>query len=133
MPMVGRRVRQTRSVKRSELRRLMKGRANFQMHFSRSAVAASLWDYGEDALADRALAMNDAELRSVQAIAANYEDPEYPLPVAGQRITHNHVTALAAITYFEEDIRPLTRTRRRPERARPPRFHPLPPDPRTGL
>ena len=120
-------------MKRSELRRLMMGLPNFHVHFSRSAVAAGLWDYGEDDLADRALAMSDADLRSVQAIAARYEDPAYPLPVEGQRITHNHVNALAAITYFEKDIRPLTRTRRRPERTRPARFTPLPPDPRTGL
>jgi hypothetical protein len=119
--------------KDSELRRLIEGRPNFRVYFSRSAVAASLWDYGEDALADRALTMSDADLRGVQAIAANYEDPAYPLPIAGQRITHNHVTALAAITYFEKDIRPLTRTRRRPERTRPTRFTPLPPDPGTGL
>ncbi len=103
------------------------------MHFSKSAVAASLWDYGEDDLADRALAMSDADLLSVQGIAANYENPAYQLPILGQRITHNHVTALAAITYFEQDIRPLTQTRRRVERTRPARFTPLPPDPGTGL
>jgi hypothetical protein len=120
-------------MKSSELRRLMKARPNFCVHFSRSTLAASLWDYGEDALADRALTMSDADLRSVQAVAANYEDPAYPLPFAGQRITHNHVMALAAITYFEKDIRPLTRTRRRPERARPARFTPLPHDPTTAL
>lgn len=132
--MCGRIVRHTLTVmKRSELRRLMKGRPNFRVHFSKSAVAASLWDYGEDELADCALTMSDADLRSVQAIAANYEDPAYPLPIGGQRITHNHVTAFAAITYFEKDIRPLTQTRRRPERARPAGFTPLPADPTTGL
>jgi hypothetical protein len=120
-------------MKDSELRRLMEGRPKFRMYVSRSAVAASLWDYGEDELADRALTMSDADLRCVQGIAANYEDPAYPLPIAGQRITHNHVTALAAITYFGKDIRPLTRTRRRPERTRPTRFTPLPPDADTGL
>ena len=111
----------------------MKGRPNFHVRFSKSSVAASLWDYGEDELADRALTMTDADLRSVQAIAAHYEDPAYPLPVVGQRITHNHVTALAAITYFEKDSRPLTRTRRRPQRDRPPRFTPQPPDPGSVL
>lgn len=120
-------------MKRSELRRLTKGRPSFRVHFSKSAVAASLWDYGEDELADRALMMSDADLLSVQAIAAHYEDPAYPLPIVGQRITHNHVTALAAITYFEEEIRPLARARRRPQRDRPARLTPLPPDPHTGL
>jgi hypothetical protein len=116
-----------------ELRRLMKGRPNFHVHFSKSAVATSLWDYGEDDLADPALAMTDADLHRIQAIDANYENPGYPLPMSGQRITHNHVMAFAAITYFEHEIRPLTRTRRRPQTNRPARFTPLPPDPMAGL
>jgi hypothetical protein len=102
------------------------------VHFSASAVAASLWDYAEDDLAERALAMNDADLRGVQAIAAHYEDVTYPVPMAGQRITHAHVMAFAAITYFEREIRPLTRTRRRPRKNRPERFTRLPPDPAAG-
>ncbi|WP_436532077.1 hypothetical protein [Actinoplanes sp. HUAS TT8] len=111
----------------------MRGRPDFEMYFSRSAVAASLWDYGEDDLADRALRMTDADLRHVQAIAANYENPAYALPMTGQRVTHHHVTAFAAITYFEGAVRPLSRTRRRPQNRRPGRFTPLPPDPATGL
>jgi hypothetical protein len=114
-------------------RRLMRGRPNFKVHFSRSAAAASLWDYGEDDLADRALQMADADLRHVQAIAANYENPAYPLPMTGQRLTHNHVIAFAAITYFEGKIRPLNRTRRRPQKQRPGRFTAQPPDPVSGL
>lgn len=77
--------------------------------------------------------MSDADLLRVQAIAAHYEEPAYPLPVEGQRITHNHVSALAAVTFFEQELRPLARTRRRPARGRPSRFTPLPPDPGTGL
>jgi hypothetical protein len=69
----------------------MRGRPTFKVHFSRIAVAASLWDYGEDDLADTALQMTDADLR-------------------------DHVTAFAAITYFEGKIRPLNRTRRRPQK-----------------
>jgi hypothetical protein len=46
-------------------------------------LAACLWDHGEDELADIALAMSDADLRHVQAIAAHFEDPDYPLPVTG--------------------------------------------------
>lgn len=118
---------------RKELKRLMQGRPDFKVHFSRTAAAASLWDYGEDNLAERALAMSDDDLRRVQGIAAHYEDPAFPLPIDGQRITHNHVTALATLTYLERDIRPLARTRRRPQRNRPARLTPLPPDPGTGL
>ena len=90
-------------------------------------MAASLWDYGEDDLAGRSAAMSDAELASIQRIAASYEDPDYPLPIEGQRITHNHVTALAAITFFEGALRPLARNRRRPQKYRPAAFHPEPP------
>ncbi|MEU4767571.1 hypothetical protein AB0H12_30395 [Actinosynnema sp. NPDC023794] len=92
-------------------------------------MAASLWDCGEDELAGRALDMSDADLARVRAIASWYEDPDYPLPITGQRITHNHVIALAAITSFEGAVRPLTRTRRRPEEQRPPAFRPQLPGP----
>ena len=96
-------------------------------------MAASLWDYGEQEMSHRALQMTDADLRHIQAIAATYEDPAHALPVAGQHVTHNHVTALAAITYYEGEGRELTRTRRRPQKDRPDRFAPLPPDPISGL
>lgn len=117
---------------RRELRRLMKPRSNFRVHFSRSAVAAALWAYGEDEHAEKALAMTDEDLLHVQAIASHYEDPSHPLPVDAKRITHNHVMALAEITYAEGRIRPLARRRRRPESQRPERFTPLPPDPVSG-
>lgn len=116
-----------------ELARLLAGRPRFRVHFSMSQVAASLWDYGEDQLADHVLTLGDADLQGMQAIAAHYEDPSYPLPVQGARITHHHVTALAAITYVEGQVRPLARTRRRPVSGRPARFTPLPPDPASGL
>ena len=112
---------------------LMRERPDFRVHFSQSQVAASLWDYAEDGLAECALALSETDLRKIQSIAAHFEDPHYPLPVESQRITHNHVTALAAITYFEGQVRPLTRNRRRPEKDRPARFAPSPPDPAAGL
>jgi hypothetical protein len=55
------------------------------------------------------------------------------LPVEGQRITHNHVTALAAITFYEGAVRPLARTRRRPQKKRPAEFQPEPPSRMSGL
>ena len=121
-----------RLIAQATLRRLMEARPNFQVYFSKRQVAASLWDYGEDVLADQALEMTDEDLRRVQTIAAHYEDPGYPLPMKGQRITHNHVTALAAITFFEGEIRPLQRIRRRTQRDRPDRFAPHPPGPLGG-
>lgn len=118
-----------RRAERAELRRLLRGRPSFTVRTSTSQVAAALWDYGEDELAARAIGMTDADLASIEKIAAWYEDPAYPLPVSGQRITHNHVNALAAITYFEGRLRPLARTRRRPQRGRPTAFEPRPPSP----
>ena len=116
-----------------ELRVLMRGVPRFRVHFSKSQAAAALWDYGEDDLADRALGMSDEDLGRIQNIAARFEDPSYPLPVEGQRTTHNHVTALAAITFFEGRVRPLSQSRRRPEKNRPERFTPTPLPPDTGL
>lgn len=63
--------------------------------------------------------MTDDEHRQIETIASWYEDPKYSLPLSGQRITHNHVNAFAAITYFEGRIRPLARIRRRPEKELP--------------
>jgi len=105
----------------------MKGRPNFKVHTSASMVATCLWDCGEDHLADRALAMSPGDLAAIQRIEAVYEDPNYPLPVGGQKITHRHVSALAAVAYFEGSLRPLARSRRRPEKQRPERFQPEPP------
>jgi hypothetical protein len=113
-----------RSAERAELKKLLRGKSNFKVLTSKSQVAAALWDYGEDALAARAIGMTDDELDSIENISAWYEDPDYPLPMTGQRITHNHVSAFAAITLFEGRARPLERTRRRPQRDRPSAYDP---------
>ena len=102
-----------------ELRRLLQGRSNFRVHTPRHLIASALWDYGEDALAQRALEMTEDERVSICKIEAWYESPDYPLPMTGQRITHNHVAAFAAVTFVEGTVRPLTRTRRRPQKERP--------------
>lgn len=106
----------------AERTRLLQGRPNFGVTFSKSQVAASLWDYGEDAVAARALEMSDGDLAGIQNIAAWYHDPSYALPLTGQQITNNHVVAFAALTYFEGEVRALSRTRRRAQKARPPEF-----------
>ena len=116
-----------------ELQVLMSGVPRFKVFFSKSQTAAALWDYGENALAERALVISDEDLTRIQNIAAHYEDPSFPLPVEGQRITHNHVNALAAITFFEGQVRPLQRNRRRPEKDRPEQFQPTPLPPAAGL
>jgi hypothetical protein len=122
-----------RKGKSAERERLLVGRSNFGVFVSRSQVAASLWDYGEDELAERALQMSDQDLLDVQAIASHFEDPRYPLPVPGQQITHNHVTALAAVMFYEGELRPLARTRRRAQKNRPVQLETRPPDPTAGL
>jgi hypothetical protein len=74
--------------------------------------------------------MSSDEHAAIQRIQAVYENPTYRLPVRGQRITHRHVSALAAVAYFEGALRPLARARRRPEKLRPARFDPEARDPR---
>jgi hypothetical protein len=111
-----------------DVRRAMEGRPNFRVSFSRNTLAMCLWDFGEDALVERAFGMSDDDLAAVQRIAAVYEDGEYPLPREG-RIAHMHVSAFAAIAYFEGSLRPLARDRRRPEKDRPAHLRPHPPDP----
>ena len=106
-----------------ELRRLLQPRPNFTVTASRHLIASALWDYGEEELAQRALTMTAAEHAQVERISAWYEQPDYPLPMSGQRITHNHVAAFAAITLFEGRVRPLARTRRRPAKDRPAIFN----------
>ena len=112
----------------TDLDALLRPRPDVRVFTSSSQVAAALWDFGEDALAAQALEMDTAELTAVERIAAWYEAPSHPLPVRG-RITHRHVTALAAVTLFERRLRPLARSRRRPERDRPAAYTPLPPEP----
>jgi hypothetical protein len=65
--------------------------------------AAALWDYGEDALAARAIGMTDDELDSIENISAWYEDPDYPLPMTGQ---HEPVGVRSEI-----DLRPTIHNR----------------------
>ena len=101
---------------------LLKPRPNFNVQTPRTLIASALWDYAEDALAQRALGMSEDERLQIDTISAWYEMPTYPLPMSGQRITHNHVAAFAAVTLFEGRVRPLARTRRRPAKDRPVEF-----------
>jgi hypothetical protein len=71
---------------------------SFRISFSRELTAASLWDFGEDHLMNRAMQMTVEDLNRVQELAAQYEDPSYPLPDPGQRVSHGHVIAYAAVT-----------------------------------
>ncbi|MFL6288172.1 MAG: hypothetical protein ACJ73L_07220 [Actinomycetes bacterium] len=51
--------------------------------------------------------MTDAEVKGFGNLSLWYEDPAYRLPMSGHPITHDHVSALAAIILCEG--RPLAR------------------------
>jgi hypothetical protein len=106
----------------------MKGADRFRVHATRQVVASELWSFGEDELAAQALAMTDDEHEAIMRISAVYENRDYPLPIEGVRISHGHVNAFATIAYFEGTLRPLNRTRRRPQKDLPARFDSSPPN-----
>jgi hypothetical protein len=87
--------------------------------FDRRMAASVLWSYGEDTLSEQVLLLPDDEFELVQRVATTLDDPSYPLPVEGQRITNGHVIAFAVVTCFE-GLRPLARNRRRAAKDRPP-------------
>jgi hypothetical protein len=115
--------------KKTERDRLLEVRPNLRVIFSRSQVAAALWDYGEDDLAETAIGMTDEDLAGIRRIGAWLEDPAYPLPLEGQKAIHNHVSAFAAIMFYEGTLRPLQQSRRRPAKLRPDAYTPVPSGP----
>ena len=90
--------------------------------FSLGGAASDLWAFGEDDLAEAALAMSDDQLIAAWRIAATYYDETWPLPVTGRRITLGHVVAFATMAVLEGDVRPLARQRRRPKSSTPERI-----------
>jgi hypothetical protein len=97
--------------------------SNFSFVFDRTVAATALWAYGEDALSQRVLTLPDDLFELVQRVATTFQDPTYPLPLTGQRITHGHVTAFAVVTCLE-GLRPLARTRRRAAKDQPAHLSP---------
>ncbi|WP_354697283.1 hypothetical protein [Paraconexibacter sp. AEG42_29] len=80
--------------------------------FRRDVLAESLWEYGEVALAERALHLNDAELYEVELLTVwhHLNDVE---PDAGPKLQNGRVMARAAIEFLEGQPRDTTRQRRR--------------------
>ena len=113
------RLRRQAKQAKTELDRLLQPRAQFGVHTTKLLIARALWDHGEDGLFERALTMTGEEHVHIETIAAWYEDPKFDLPLRGQRITHNHVIAFAAVTLFEGRVRPLARSVRRAAKDRP--------------
>lgn len=73
----------------------------------RRAIAADLWAYGEDELAERAASLSDAQLNRLGELASDWSG------ASGARLLST-ATALAAIEVMEGKPRPLARQRRRP-------------------
>ncbi len=107
-----------------DVRLAMRGVPRLYVVRSRSQVAHSLWLFGEDDLADKALAMSEDDLFAICRIAAVYRNPNYPVPAAGPNVSIDHVDAFAAVAFFEGRLRPLRQYRRKPKKDLPERFAP---------
>ena len=88
---------------------------NFSIGFTREVLAESLWEYGEDGIADAALALGDDDLLEVQKLAVwhHLNDAE---PEDGPRLTNARIMARAAIEFVERTGRDTSRQRRRTRR-----------------
>jgi hypothetical protein len=86
--------------------------ADFRISFRRDALAEALWEYGEDELAEPALALSDEDLHEVHRLAVwhHVNDPD---PKPGPKLTNARVSARAAIEFFERTARDTARQRRR--------------------
>ncbi len=85
---------------------------NLHITFSRGLLAECLWEYGEKALAERALALSNEALYEVQVIAVWHHDND-PEPEQGPRLSNARVMARAAIEFLEGRPRDTARRRRR--------------------
>jgi hypothetical protein len=85
---------------------------NFRIGFRRDQLAESLWEHGEDELAERALTFSESELYEAQLLAVwNYKN--LPEPTTGPRLQLGRINALAAIELVELASRDTKRRRRR--------------------
>lgn len=85
---------------------------NFRIRFRRDTLAESLWEYGEDDLAEAALRLSEYELGQVQLLAVwhRLNDPE---PHHGPKLQGGRIMARAMIEFAEKMPRDTTRVRRR--------------------
>jgi hypothetical protein len=83
-------------------------------------IAGQLWAFGEDDHAATVLGLHRAtDLVPIWWLATRFDDPEIPLPIEGRGIDGGMVLAFAAVAHLESRLRPLARTRRRPQRELP--------------
>lgn len=90
---------------------------NSKVSFIRKRAALDLWEFGEDLYIEKTLKLSNDELTGLGEHAYNnfnkefYERSGKSLPNSGYDI--GFVTALTLVEYFEGDVRPLNRNRRR--------------------
>ncbi|CAA9507963.1 MAG: hypothetical protein AVDCRST_MAG91-1453 [uncultured Sphingomonadaceae bacterium] len=91
---------------------------NFQITFRRDLLAETLWEYGEDDLAEAALRLSEDELRQVQILAVWHHEND-PEPETGPQLLAGRIMARAMIEFAERTARDTKRVRRRtrPEHA----------------
>ncbi len=85
---------------------------NLRIRFRRDLLAESLWEYGEDDLAEAAFRLSEYELDQVQLLAGWHyvNDPE---PNHGPKLQGGRIMARAMIEFAERMPRDTTRVRRR--------------------
>ncbi|TAH32049.1 hypothetical protein EYC58_05255 [Candidatus Saccharibacteria bacterium] len=88
-----------------------------RVNLTQKQAALDLWEFGEDVHIDRALGLSDAELIRLGGQTYAHFNTEFyervgkTLPATGYDI--GFVTALTLVEYFEGQVRPLRRNRRR--------------------
>ena len=91
---------------------------NVRIWMRRETLAESLWEYGEDALAERLTSESDESLDQILLLAVwhRMNDPE---PREGPKLTNGRIVARAAIEFYEGAARDTSRRRRtRPQGER---------------
>lgn len=85
---------------------------NLRISFRRDVLAEALWEYGEEELAKRALALSENDLHEVQLLAVWHHEND-PDPTEGPKLTGARIMSRAMIQYVERSGRDTKRTRRR--------------------
>lgn len=86
--------------------------SNFQIGFRRDTLAECLWEYGEEEIAEKALALSDPELHQIHRLAIwHYKNDAKP--TTSPKLQNGRINSRAAIEFFEHSTRDTARTRRR--------------------
>ena len=88
---------------------------NIRVVVRRDVLAESLWEYGEDTLAERWLVLSDEDLHQIQRLAVWHRVND-PAPEEGPRLTSGRILSRAALEFMERQARDTKRRRRRTRR-----------------